>query len=298
MADRLNSEVRFRSTPMTDAAPAQADLPARIAAFIDEELRAALDALGGATVSDQDVHNARKSLKKARGGLRLCRPAMADEDFQAHNLTLRDAGRLLSPLRDGHSQLHLFRGFEDDTRLPGSHIESALHAELSQARHTFDTTNARQRCTEMIAHVREALDCAALGDADACIDGLCRIYRKGRRALTQARRKNSAARRHELRKQAKYLRVALEVIDAPDYLQAQHLARRIASWLGEDHDLAVLRQQIERSGEGSKSADERWIHRIEERQDKLQRKAFAKAEIVFEEKPKGFAANLRNSDGN
>jgi CHAD domain-containing protein len=279
---------------MSDAAPPNADLPIRIAAFIDDELRAALDALGGETVSDQDVHNARKSLKKARGGLRLYRPAMPDETFRAYNLTLRDAGRLLSPLRDGHSQLQLFHGFENHTRLPSTHIESALHAQLSQARHAFDTTTARERCMEMIAQVREGFDAFSSGDVEACIDGLRRIYRNGRRALTQARKKNSAARRHELRKQAKYLRIALEVIDAPDYLRAQDLARRVASWFGEDHDLAVLHEHIAQT----KTVDERWFHRIAERQEKLQRKAFAKAEVLFEEKPKTFVVKLRNGDGN
>jgi CHAD domain-containing protein len=282
---------------MSDTAPSHADLPTRIAAVIDDELRKALETLGGESVSDQDVHDARKSLKKARGGLRLHRSAMTDGTFRMHNLALRDAGRLLSPLRDGHSQLKLFHSFEDETRSPNTHIESALHAELSQARHVFDTTNTRERCAEMIANVREAFGAVTLGDANACIDGLRRIYRKGRHALTRARKKNSAPRRHELRKQAKYLRVALRMIDAADYRQAQDLARRVASWLGEDHDLAVLCEQIERSGDGSETTDERWFHRIKERQQKLQHKAFAKAETLFAEKPKAFVANLENSNG-
>lgn len=271
------------------------DLPIRIAAFIDDELRTALDALTGNTVSDQDVHNARKSLKKARGGLRLFRPAMADETFRAHNLTLRDAGRMLSPLRDSHSQLQLFHSLEDDTWLPSARIESALYADHSQARHTFDATNARDRCKEMIGQVRDALAAAAPGGIDDSIEGMRRIYRSGRRAFAQTLKKDSSARRHEVRKQAKYLRVALEIFDA--HHEARDRARRVSSWLGEDHDLAVLRERIEAS-DGSSAGNERWFQRIRERQHKLQRKAFAKAEKLFEEKPGAFAATLRAGDGN
>ena len=272
------------------------DLSNRIAAFIDTELRAATDVLGGDTVADQDVHDARKSLKKARGGLRLLRPALTDEIFRAHNLTLRDAGRLLSPLRDSHSQLQLFHSLEDHTWLPSASIESALYADHSQARHAFDTTNARQRCREMIGQVRQAVSSIATDDARSNIEGLRGIYRKGRDAFARARKKDSAARRHELRKQAKYLRVALDVVDCSDYEDARHRARRIASWLGEDHDLAVLRDRI-----GQKHDDhghERWFRRIEERQQKLQRKAFAKADELFEEKPKAFVSKLERGDGN
>ena len=282
---------------MSDTAPAQHDLPARIAAFVDAQLHAALDALAGEIVSDQDVHNARKALKKARGGLRLYRPVMDTASFREHNVALRDAGRLLSPLRDGHSLLQLFHTLEDDARLPSTRIESALYAELSQARHTFDTTNAHERCADSIRQTRAALDAFVQPDADRCIEGLRRIYKSGRRAFARSRKKDSAANRHELRKQAKYLRVALEVIDAEDYRHAREQARRVASWLGEDHDLAVLRERIERIGNGSEAADERWRRRIEDRQEKLQRKAFDKAAELFAEKPRRFAADPDGGDG-
>lgn len=271
-------------------------LPTRIAAFIEHELHATFETLDGETVSDQNVHDARKALKKARAGLRLIRAAMTDDTFRTLNLALRDAGRVLSPLRDSHSQLQLFHSFEDDTRLPSTRIESALYAELSQARHIFDTTNARGRCKELIGQVRGSLAVAASG-ASASMDGLRRIYRKGRRALALARKKDSASRRHELRKQAKYLRVALEVIDVPEYHHAHECARRVASWLGEDHDLAVLRERIERIDGHSKANDERWLLRIEERQKKLQRKALAKAEELFDQKSAAFIAALSRDDG-
>jgi hypothetical protein len=281
---------------MTDMTDVPLDLPNRIAAYIDHALRAALDVLGGDSVADQDVHDARKSLKKARGGLRLLRPALADEIFRTHNLTLRDAGRLLSPLRDSHSQLQLFHSLEDETWLPSARFESALYADHSQARHEFDTTNARERCQEMIAQVRHAFDANSCREAQSIIEGLRSLYRKGRRAFAKARKKDSAPRRHELRKQAKYLRVALDVIESPDYEHARHRARRIASWLGEDHDLAVLRDRITRSGDAANV--ERWFRRIDERQEKLQDKAFAKAEELFDEKPKAFVSKLGSADGN
>lgn len=283
---------------MPESALPTADLPARIVAFVDAQLRKTLEALAGEIISDQNVHDARKSLKKARGGLRLFRPALETVVFQRHNAALRDAGRLLSPLRDGDSLLQLFHTFEDDARLPSTRIESALYAELSQARHAFDTTAAHEHCAAWIAQTRAALGELAPPDVSACIEGLRRIYKKGRRAFGRARRKDSAAARHELRKQAKTLRVVLEVIESDDYHDAHVLAKHVASWLGEDHDLAVLRERIEQIGEELNASDERWLRRIRERQEKLQHKAFAKADALFAEKPKRFAAVLQRENGN
>jgi CHAD domain-containing protein len=60
----------------------------------------ALDSLAGRTVSPEDVHTARKALKKARAWLRLLRAGTGQRTFREQNRALRDAARPLSEGRD------------------------------------------------------------------------------------------------------------------------------------------------------------------------------------------------------
>jgi CHAD domain-containing protein len=98
---------------------------------------------------------------------------------------------------------------------------------------------------------------------------------------------------HEWRKQAKYLWHGLEVIAplGPASLEkwTDH-AHVLADILGEDHDLAVLRQALERAGgalaptaalAGLQSA-------LDRRRQELEDEAFALGWRVFKKKPKKF----------
>ena len=60
----------------------------------------ALKSLSGRTVSAEDIHSARKALKKARAWLRLLRTGTSPRKFREHNHLLRDAARPLSEGRD------------------------------------------------------------------------------------------------------------------------------------------------------------------------------------------------------
>src|SRR3954454_10711313 len=63
-----------------------------------DQLEAAASELSG-EVSGEDVHEARKRLKKTRALLRLTRPALKPKAFRARNRALRDAGRRLAGAR-------------------------------------------------------------------------------------------------------------------------------------------------------------------------------------------------------
>ena len=56
--------------------------------------------LSGRTVAPEDLHSARKALKKARAWLRLVRIGTSPRAFREHNHSLRDAARPLSEGRD------------------------------------------------------------------------------------------------------------------------------------------------------------------------------------------------------
>src|ERR1700755_2170124 len=92
---RSMDKARKTSNPMADA------------------LTRAAEALADSPLPDSGVHEARKMLKKARAGLRLHRAAFSKADYRRHNTELRDAGRLLSPLRDARTRGELVQNMRD-----------------------------------------------------------------------------------------------------------------------------------------------------------------------------------------
>src|SRR5476649_38668 len=69
--------------------------------------RAALDhvasaerALGSSRLSDVDVHQARKEIKKSRAALRLLRAALAEVTYRREDAALHSAAQLLNAARD------------------------------------------------------------------------------------------------------------------------------------------------------------------------------------------------------
>lgn len=120
---------------------------------------------------------------------------------------------------------------------------------------------------------------------------LKRLYRKARHAFVSARQSDDPLKIHEWRKQTKYLRFA---VGAMPHMRARRIgkqARRIAKWLGEDHDLFVLRQWI-----GSMAAPRdkpvRLVSIIRRRQARMRRRSLDDGKKLFRKKPKSFVKRL------
>ena len=72
------------------------DLAASVKRVAGEQLGTAAGGLERPDDPVEAVHDARKRMKKTRALLRLARPAMRPDAFQARNRELRDQGRALS----------------------------------------------------------------------------------------------------------------------------------------------------------------------------------------------------------
>src|SRR5579864_4999680 len=84
-------------------------VPAALKRVVAEEIDSAVDQLTGKGDSDRDeaIHEARKSVKKVRGVLRLMRPQLG-RTFTVENTHFRDIGRQLSAFRDAGAMLETF----------------------------------------------------------------------------------------------------------------------------------------------------------------------------------------------
>jgi len=115
--------------------------------------------------------------------------------------------------------------------------------------------------------------------------GLRRIHRQGRKAFAKTRKATNATWLHEWRKKAKYLANAVVLLgDAPSTAVAATAKRaeRIADWLGDDHDLFVLTQQLRFWP--AATSKERLRSLIDDRRIRLQRKAFRCGKRLYAKK--------------
>jgi CHAD domain-containing protein len=252
----------------------------RIRKQLKKRIDSALATLDQKRLSHEKIHDARKSLKKARASLRLLRPALRESDYRQENTSLRDAARPLSAARDAKVLPDTLRRLVRHYRKPVSALkvrlkQEALHVEHAELAHSrWQLQKARARLKEM----------PVKGDNWSIVGpALQDVYRRGRRALAGARDEHSPEAFHEWRKQAKYLRYTLETLE-PVWPPVIHTladeARTLTDYLGDDHDLTVLRQHI--------GSEELLSKLIEKRQTELRDKAVTLGAKLYEEKPKDF----------
>ncbi|THD02948.1 hypothetical protein B1810_10085 [Panacagrimonas perspica] len=286
---------------MTPRTPVSREHPAtrQLVSAVDE----ALSKLQTKRITDHRIHQARRALKKARAALRVLRPALGERSYRLENVSLRDAGRHLSPLRDAKAALETFEAlttrFAD--RLKGFDLEPlkrALELELVSVRRTMRPPSVPVlACIDLIQIHRErsrgALPTGLTLDAMA----LKKIYRKGRKMFIAATQAGTPEALHEWRKQVKYLLNAVEAVQAELGRRAEKLLRRagkIADLLGEDHDLAALMAIA--NGENAEpladDAKQALAATVAHRRSKLQRRAVHHGDRAYKHKPGRFLHGL------
>ena len=242
------------------------------------QLGAAVQELAG---NKPNIHGARKQLKRARATLRLLRPAIGDEPYRRENIAARDAARPLSKARDEEVLSQARDGLVErfGAAASGVHVRSSNAHEL-----TAKQLGAVEAALEKpLARVRAwQLDDAGW---DCIEDGLRSTYRRARRALRRGRQDRATEDLHEWRKQTKYLWHQLQLLTPLAPGQIGELAddfHRLADYLGDEHDLAVLRERT-----SGKITD-----LIDRRREELQDKAFALGERLYADKARTFAHSL------
>jgi CHAD domain-containing protein len=117
--------------------------------------------------------------------------------------------------------------------------------------------------------------------------GLRATYRRARRALRHARKDRATEDLHEWRKQTKYLWHQLQILTPLATGPIGELAdefHHLADYLGDEHDLAMLRERVGASAEMQTL--------IDSRRSELQEKALALGERLYADKSKPFTQRL------
>jgi CHAD domain-containing protein len=174
-----------------------------------------------------------------------------------------------------------------------------LRQEQLQARRTVTAALiARQR--RALREASQRIDRAPMKGDDWQVlgGGLERIYRGARKAMSVATRSRDSADLHEWRKQVKYLWHELQILRPawPGVLgELADQVHKLADHLGDDHDLAVLRQKITAHAAAFQTSDrDALLAVIDRRRQQLEDKAARLGARIFEEKPRRFTARITN----
>jgi CHAD domain-containing protein len=271
-------------------------------------IKSALHTLGPEKTSDHSIHSARKELKKARAMLRLLRDALGKTTYKRENTALRDAARPLSEVRDGRVLLDALNSLTRYYGAPASALplagfkralgrrrmrsrESVLgsHEPLRDARKALRAVSSRSARWHVGRHGWSVLGA-----------GLKRTYTRGRDAFRQARATPTNENLHEWRKQTKYFGYQLQLLEPLGSARVRELtqvADKLADFLGDDHDLAVL---YDRAGEARASFPRAATHNsllalIKRCRASLQQKAAELGLRLYEERPAVFSARMEKS---
>jgi CHAD domain-containing protein len=261
-----------------------------------EWIAAASAALARKKVTDTNIHDARKQLKKARAALRLLRGSMGEIAYRRENAALRDAARPLGAARDSRVLVaaldDLVKGHKS-TLSPArlNKLRRILRQEQTQSRRALTKTVIAKQRTALRAVIKRSQRWRVQGDEWAVIsDGLERSYRRGRKKMGRAKQSCDTECLHDWRKQVKYLWHQLQILQPLRPGKIGTLAshcHKLADHLGDDHDLAVLRSKIEShvgAFERKQDLDE-LLRRLDRRRVQLQNESFTLGSRVFADKP-------------
>lgn len=264
---------------------------------------------GQAVDADEAVHCVRKQVKKARAVLRLVRGVVGEAVFERENRGLRELGIALGDARDAAVVVETW-----DSISPASTQASlsALREELVRRREAAhlevgdaDDRRRLRRLLKALAAARGRVERWPVDGLDrlALDDGVTRLYRKGRKAMKAAAEEGTAEAYHAWRKAVKNLWYALRVVEPIAERRTGKVIRRLerlAELLGEHHDLAVMRERVERIastqasvGDPREEAAVRALMvEIGRRMGGIEAAAREVGERVFAAKPKRFARRV------
>jgi CHAD domain-containing protein len=252
--------------------------------------------------SDDDVHDARKRFKRIRAVLRLVRDELGDRAYRRANRCFRDAARPLAEVRDAKVLLETLKSVaaEDMPCALSVNLKAYFEQErVAIRRRLLKDQHALKKAAEIAAGPCARLEPSKVSHKGwaALRGGLKRVYKLGRDALSAAHADPSVTSLHEWRKQAKYLWHQLQLLQPiqPGFIgAASDRVHQLTKLLGDDHDLAMLREQVTRGRMADRGEDvKKLLAVIDRRRDHLQKKAFQLGERVYCARPKAFVERIK-----
>jgi len=268
-----------------------------------EQIDRALAKLTGKPKKGNAVHETRKAIKRLRALLHLIKPAMRKHDFQTGDARLKQIAKSLSGVRDIQAMIETLGKLDAyDEGVGEGPVASRLRTHLEAKRVAAERRpggSGAERAKQLLREARQAFDEMALerDDFAALAETVEDDYRKARWAFKRAYELDQDEAFHDWRKYVqRHWRQLLLV--APGWPKAIRphiaLARDLSEALGDDHDLYVLAQYVEKKAAsfGSPGEVEDFLALCRRRQEELRLDARQMGARLFAEKPASLAARL------
>jgi len=265
----------------------------------------AIEQLRGEAGSEpaEAIHEARKHIKKVRSALRLIRDPIGDDTWRRENDHYREVARTLSGFRDAEILVEKLDDLAERFGPPSGERFAGFRQQLVDELQAAQDDGSIERATataagELSAGRARIEELPLRGDGWGLVaPGLHRSYRRGRKRLQAVEEEASVTNLHELRKRVKDLWYQLRLIRDADRRvigSLADLAHDLSDHLGDDHDLALLREEAGRRRNAfAQPGDQRHLSElIDRRRGELQFAAISLGERVYDGKPKKFVKRL------
>jgi CHAD domain-containing protein len=265
----------------------------------------------------EDIHEIRKDLKSLRALLQVMRGHLARSTRDQENLIFRDAGRILSKRRDAEVLLETLAKLYgtpqkpkgEAARLAGRTVIERIRQDLEADAHRSLSNRDLQKVAAWLSEVRARTETwdirngsnGTAGEYMFVGAGLEHTYRRGRQQVkiveTIGIENATDELWHEIRKRAKALGYQLRLLRKvwPSAVHAWVEALDdLTENLGDDHDLALVRQRIVQlpfqSSDTEKMVNVRQalLRVIDRRRRRLKAAALYQARMTYVEKPARF----------
>jgi CHAD domain-containing protein len=248
------------------------------------------------------VHEVRKHLKKLRAAMRLAVGAVRKNCHAQEDRCVRQIGRLVSDLRDAQVRLQTFYKLRDKAAKNSGH-QFFPHTEglLMLERESFSAAFAgwQKEAIPQLENVKARLMAWPVQDLNwkQICNAVCKIYRRGQRALATTIDDPDAENFHAWRKRVKDVWYQLRILQPLNRTVLEEMAQDaevLAELLGTEHDLDFLRARLEQESGDEALACElvRLQKLIGKRCKRLRRDALELGRRFYAEPSKAFAKRI------
>lgn len=248
------------------------------------------------------VHEVRKHLKKLRAAMRLAIGAVGKHCHAKENRCVRDIGRLVSDLRDAQVRLQTFNELRDKAaKNSGEQLFPRTEELLLLERESFSAAFAgwQRKAIPQLEHVKTRLmewPLDNLNWKEIC-GAVCKIYRRGQRALAKTIDDPEPENFHAWRKRVKDVWYELRILQPLNRTvleEMAHDAEVLGELLGTEHDLEFLRVRLEKeSGDEALAGELAKLQKvITKRCKRLRRDALELGRRFYAEPSKAFAKRI------
>lgn len=284
---------------------ASESVPEGIKRIVVEEIDSATEQLSRNDGKNRDeaIHEARKSVKKIRGALRLVQPDLG-AGFRRENRRLRDLGRQLSQFRDAAAIVETFDSVIEKYKgsLQGNALGSIRRGLDKSKRETEQNLDVDKVVKGAIATLNAAKKRVRTWPLKsdgfrAIAPGLKTTFGRGRRVMEIAKSDPRPENYHEWRKRVKDLWYHIRLLESlwAGVMHAHEASLKdLETWLGDDHNLVVLREKLESKPEdyGDEKDIGLFLALADKHQKELRENAISLGQRVYEEKPRQFTKNI------